>query len=259
MSGLLINDLSDHKMIFTWHKNNTYIEKVNKVVEIEKRDDASMSNFAEELISLNIYDKLDTNIANDPNQNYEKFAEAINYAREKHLPKKKVKYKKSIHKKSKWITNGILKSINTKEKLYKTLIQTNTTTNIDLYHRLKEEFKQYRAKLRKSIRETKRQYFSNIFNRHKSDIRKTWCLLNETLNRNVKKQPTHEFLVDNRMTTDPVIIANKFNEYFINIGNSLADKIPKAEPFHSYLNHPTNYVFTFQPITEVKISEINLK
>ena len=74
MSGLLFNDLSDHKMIFTWHKNNTYIEKVNKFVEIEKRDDASMSNFAEELISLNIYDKLDTNIANDPNQNYEKFA-----------------------------------------------------------------------------------------------------------------------------------------------------------------------------------------
>ena len=34
-----------------------------------------------------------------------------------------------------------------------------------------------------------------------------------------------------------------------------------AEPFHSYLNHPTNCVFTFQPITEVKISEIigNLK
>ena len=220
-----------------------------------------MSNFAEELISLNIYDKLDTNIANDPDQNYEKFAEAINYARQEHLPKKKVKYKKSIHKKSKWITNGILKSINTKDKLYKTLIQTNTTTNMDLYHRLKEEFKQYRAKLQKSIREAKRQYFSNIFNRHKSDIRKTWCLLNETLNRNVKKQPTHEFLVDNIMTTDPVIIANKFNEYFINIGNSLADKIPTAEPFHSYLKYPTNYVFTFQPITEVKISEFigNLK
>ena len=45
------------------------------------------------------------------------------------------------------------------------------------------------------------------------------------------------------MTTDPVIIANKFNEYFINIGNSLADKIPTAEPFHFYLNHPTNVFF----------------
>ena len=63
MSGLLINDLSDHKMNFTWHKNNSYIENVNKLVEIEKRDDTSMSIFAEELISLNIYDKLDQNIA----------------------------------------------------------------------------------------------------------------------------------------------------------------------------------------------------
>ena len=35
MSGLLINDLSDHKMNFTWHKNNSYIENVNKLVEIE--------------------------------------------------------------------------------------------------------------------------------------------------------------------------------------------------------------------------------
>ena len=44
MSGLLINDLSDHK-------NNSYIENVNKLAEIEKRDDTSMSIFAEELIS----------------------------------------------------------------------------------------------------------------------------------------------------------------------------------------------------------------
>ena len=65
-----------------------------------------------------------------------------------------------------------------------------------------------------------RQYYISIFNRHKNYIRKTWCLLNETLNRNIKKQPTHEFLVDNILTTDPVIIANKFNEFFNNIGNS---------------------------------------
>ena len=58
------------------------------------------------------------------------------------------------------------------------------------------------------------------------------------------------------MTTDHVIIANKFNEYFINISKSLADKIPTTEPLHSYLNHPTNCVFSFQPITEGKISEI---
>ena len=59
------------------------------------------------------------------------------------------------------------------------------------------------------------------------------------------------------MITDPVIIANKFKEYFINIGNSLADKIPMAEPFHFCLNRSTHCVFfLFQPITKGKISEI---
>ena len=68
MSGVLINDSSDHKMIFTWHENNTYIERVNQFVKFEKRDDASVRNFAEGLISLSIYDKLDNNIADDPNK-----------------------------------------------------------------------------------------------------------------------------------------------------------------------------------------------
>ena len=105
---------------------------------------------------------------------------------------------------------------------------------MDLFHRLKEEFIQCCAKL---------QYFSNILNRDKCDIRKRWCLLNETLIRNVKKRPTHKFSFDNIMTNDHVIIANKFNRLFINIGNSLADKIQTAIRFHSYLNHPTNCFF----------------
>ena len=34
-SSLLINDLSDYKIIFTFHRNNSYIEKVNKFIDIE--------------------------------------------------------------------------------------------------------------------------------------------------------------------------------------------------------------------------------
>ena len=53
-----------------------------------------------------------------------------------------------MHQKSKWITNGILNSINKKDKLYKTLIQTDTNNTV-LYERLKTEFKEYRAALEK--------------------------------------------------------------------------------------------------------------
>ena len=51
---------------------------------------------------------------------------------------------------SKWISNGILNSINTKDKLYKVLIQTDSAnSNTVLHERLFGEFKQYRAELRK--------------------------------------------------------------------------------------------------------------
>ena len=254
ISGLLINDLSDHKIIFTFHQNNSYIDKVNKFINIEKRDDSSMNKFVDELTSLNICDKLDKQLTSDPNNNYEILSGLLKYAREKHLPKKTVKYQKKRHKKSKWISNGILKSINTKDRLYKALVQTDPANTI-LYERRKEEFKQYRAELRKSIRKAKRDYYTSIFNRHENDIRKMWGLLSETLNRNIRKQSTHEFSL-NKTTSDPEVIANEFNQYFANIGSKLAENIPAAPRFDSYLNNPAETVFSFNLISEYNISNL---
>ena len=255
ISGLLINDLSDHKIIFTFHKNKSYFEKVNKFIEVETRDARSINNFVNELKNLKIYDQLDKQLTNDPNANYELFNDLLNNARAKHLPKKRVKYQKKLHKKSKWITNGILNSINKKDKLYKTLIQTDTNNTI-LYERLKTEFNEYRAGLRKTIRKAKRDFYIHIYNRHKNDIKKTWSLINETLNRNLRKQSTYEFLVDDQMISNPVTIANKFNQYFAHIGSALADKIPAAPHFNNYLNNPVETKFSFQTITENKVSNI---
>ena len=87
-SGLLIKDLSDHKIIFTFHKNKSYLVKVNKFIEIETRDERSMNNFVNELKETNIYDQLDKQLTGDPNANSELFNSLLNNARKKHLPKK---------------------------------------------------------------------------------------------------------------------------------------------------------------------------
>ena len=145
-----------------------------------------MDNFIDELASLNILDKLDKGQNIDPNNNYELFAQLIKYAREKHIPRVKVRYQKKKHKRSKWLTNGILNSINTKDRLYKILMQTDTD-DVELFNRRKEEFKLYRTHLRKSIRNAKRTYFEHIFTQNKNDIKKTWKILNETLSCNTKK------------------------------------------------------------------------
>ena len=56
--------------------------------------------------------------------------------------------------KSKWMTDGILNSINTKDKLYKILIQTDTEDE-HLYTRLKSEFIIDCTVLCRNIREAK--------------------------------------------------------------------------------------------------------
>ena len=66
-------------------------------------------------------------------------------------------------------------------------MQTDTD-DVELFNRGKEEFKMYRTNLRKSIRNAKRTYFEHIFTQHKTDIKKTWKILNETLSRNTKKK-----------------------------------------------------------------------
>ena len=139
-------------------------------------------------------------------------------------------------------------------------MQTDTD-DVELFNRRKEEFKLYRTNLRKSIRNTKRTYFEHIFTQNKNDIKKTWKILNETLSRNTKKQIRQEFSINNQLVSDPEVIANSFNEYFVSIGRKLAEKIQPAQHFSSYLNVPSETVFNFVPVTEQNISDIikNLK
>ena len=58
--------------------------------------------------------------------------------------------------------SALLKSINIKKKLYKKRIKTEVN-NVELYSRLKEEFKSYYNTLRRSIREAKRLYYTRTF------------------------------------------------------------------------------------------------
>ena len=67
------------------------------------------------------------------------------------------------------MTNEILQSINQKNRLYKTLVHTDTD-NTDLFNRRKDEYKQYRAYLRKQIRQAKRKNYDHIFSLYKNDI-----------------------------------------------------------------------------------------
>lgn len=118
-SNILIKKFSDHQPYFTFIDNAVSENKNPKYITITKNDSESQSNFFNEL-------KNDPNLCNfendldiDPNISYNKLHTIIQLAKEKHMPTKKVRFKRYKHKKNDWITIEIIKSIEEKDKLYK--------------------------------------------------------------------------------------------------------------------------------------------
>ena len=89
-----------------------------------------------------------------------------------------------------------------------------------------------------------------MFDTFINDIKKTWSFINNSLNRNKKKNNSKEFNVNDQTITDENHIAEKFNNYFKNIGNKLAKKIMATKDFNEYLNRPASTLFYFHPIEE---------
>ena len=79
------------------------------------------------------------------------------------------------------MTYGTLNFINKKNRLYKLLHRTDV--NSDRYTALKATFKQYRETLRSSIKEAKRLYYHRTFLLYQNNVRKTWSVIKETLQR----------------------------------------------------------------------------
>ena len=132
------------------------------------------------------------------------------------------------------MTNGILESINTKDKLYKIFIQADKA-NVDRFNTLKSDYQAYRARLRKTIREAKRMFYARTFLMYKNDMKKTWGVISDTLKRNRKSKSQAEFIYENHVIRDTDEIANHFNDYFINIARTLSQQIRPTHSFNNYI------------------------
>ena len=80
-SGILLNQISDHQMMFTLVENGSYVIDVPKFIDIECNDHRSMQAFIRELEDNNIYDKLEQAIDSDPQENYARFIALLNDAK----------------------------------------------------------------------------------------------------------------------------------------------------------------------------------
>ena len=132
---------------------------------------------------------------------------------------------------SPWLSRGLLKSMSEKNRLFKKLVRSPTTSC-----ELKCEAN--KNKLNHLIRIAKRTYYDSKLEDANNDLRRTWKLVNEVINKRQNNPcPPTSFKSDGKTITDPMDIADRFCKYFTNIGPNLASAIHtvNSSTFRSFL------------------------
>ena len=76
------------------------------------------------------------------------------------------------------------------------------------------------------MEKAQKDHFSQLMAKHKNNLKKSWNILKNAINKKKSKTQCTRFLIDGKLNTDKNDIANGFNNFFVNVGPSLADKIP---------------------------------
>jgi len=228
-SGIIISQTSDHLPTFSsLNLLNTKKSTTPKFIKIQVNTPKAHQKFCTAVANLDLSYKLDHSPNTDPNYNYNILCEALQRKKDEYLPTKTVKFHKHKHKKSPWITSSIIKSIQTRDKLYAKLLTQNRESIA--YHEMKTKLRGCNTILKKNLRIAKQSYFQNILQKCQSDIKKTWNAINTIINKNAKRKDfPSKFLVNNIEMNNKTEISNKFNEYFATIGPKLASEITQAK------------------------------
>ncbi|MEE8341453.1 MAG: reverse transcriptase family protein, partial [Candidatus Neomarinimicrobiota bacterium] len=257
-SGILTSKISDHLGYFVSLDEPSYIRPTPppKYIYSNAHSPEKVEDFRRELIAANIIGKLDQLDTCDANQKYNTVAEILENARKEHLPLKKVKFNKRKHGKSNWITQGIIQSINFRDKLYKKFINTPITSMS--YFMYKVQLDTFNKILKSTIRAAKQVYLRQVFEKCKNDMKKTWKSINYVLNRHKHiSQLPETFMIKNSPISNKQIIADSFNDYFIGIGEKLAENLETSNlNFEQYLKAKPSTTFSFTPIDCDEISNI---
>ena len=256
-AGILLNQLSDHLPCFTLLETDIAHNSKTKFTRIFKQNDDVIQQIKNEINSSELHKNLDTSQTANPNASYNVIMNVIETARKKHMTGKFVKFNKYKHKKSKWITYGILKSIRFRDNLYKKLKLTNPV--LREYEILYINLQTYNKILKRSIRVAKQLFLESTFNRYKFDIRNTWKTINEILSGNHKTTCFPNSLsINGNEITNQLHIVTEFNVFFTNIGLNLSNHIAYSgeKDCEYYLKDNINCKIALNKVDEQYVSKI---
>ena len=154
---------------------------------------------------------------NDIKQTFSQFINTIISYHNRCFPfeNKKINYKN----RNPWINHTLKKEIEIRDRLFQISKKNPTTENIKAY-------KTYKNKNLSNQRQAEKIYYREQFELNVNDLKKSWQVIKTIIGKEDKCTiKNKEFLINNMYLSDNKVIANSFNNYFINVGRSLAKNI----------------------------------
>ena len=149
-----------------------------------------------------------------------------------------------------WLTDELKNSIKLKNELYVLSRKYPTLLNINRY-------KEYKTILNNQMKRCAKDYYDKRFAMYKNNLRKSWALIKELINKKRVRDTFNTFVINEELTSDKVKIADAFNRFYTSIGPNLANKIPFCN------KSPTSYIGESNPetisIIPVTQDEVNKK
>ena len=101
-----------------------------------------------------------------------------------------------------------------------------------------------------------KDYYQKFFSENFRNSKQIWLGINTLLNRHKKQQNTI-YLEENGFISDPTKIANKCNDFFLNVAEKLSSKIENKNSSHQdYLRNPNKSKFFLKETTPDEIIKI---
>ena len=250
-SGLVISDVTDHLPIFciaiSENKNEKcFTQKTSKYTI----NDKTIGKLKNDLSNIDWSNNIMLN--SDVNSAYNVFTNIINNAFVKNCPVKVIsKTEKNIPMKP-WINQTLLNCCKKKNTLYRKYLKCKSAQALQRY-------KLYKNNLTSLLRKAEKVYYSNKLQQYKGDMKETWRILNSFIKkRNQQPKISGYHDKNNTFLHSDKDIANGFNNFFVNIGPDLAEKIPKCNDKHhsDYITkHVSDSIF-LEPIVEQELLNV---
>jgi hypothetical protein len=249
-AGVIKIDITDHYLTYCLLEikdliNDTSQNTINTDYPTYK---FSYDLFYEHVSSI---DWCDIYYANDVDVAYQLFLDTLKQAGVR--SNVKVPLKSNYKPLKPWMTYNLYRRINKRNQLYKKTVKHPNNINLLSF------YKNYKSCLAADLKSRKNSYYYSLFESKGKDTSAQWKLINDLTGCHRRKN-NDIILIDenNVISSEPSIVANKFNDYFVNIVSNLRKKstqnIILQEEYKSWFPEK-NYVNSFF-LTPVCMNEI---